>query len=216
MRDIADSDGGRILSDLVTAISENGAYLSEVDGAIGDGDHGVNMKKGFEQFARTSLTGNKSLSQGFTELGTVLLNEIGGSAGPLYGSLFKSMGKVAGKSDRIDAECFLAMLQAGVESVIEIGGAQLGDKTILDTLLPATKRFGDSVASGCTFAEALEAMSVAAERGIVATKDMVAKVGRASRLGERSRGFLDVGATSCYLILHSMCQSIKALLTLEQ
>jgi dihydroxyacetone kinase-like protein len=205
-------NGGRIVTDLVSTISENFMYLSEVDGAIGDGDHGVNMNKGFDRFAKTALGKSMSFSQAFTQLGTTLLTEVGGSMGPLYGGFFKSMGKVANEYDQIDAENFLKMLRAGAESIASVGEAKVGDKTILDALIPAVEAFEGSTAKGCTFKEALEDMSKAAERGMVATKEMVARVGRASRLGERSRGVQDAGATSCYRILHSISQSIQKLL----
>ncbi len=212
MQSFENESGGRIVTDLVSTISENFKYLSEVDGAIGDGDHGVNMNKGFDRFAKIALGKSMSFSQAFTQLGTTLLTEVGGSMGPLYGGFFKSMGKVTVEYDQIDSECFLKMLRAGVESIASVGGAKVGDKTILDALIPAVEAFEGSIACGRTFKEALEDMSKAAERGMVATREMVAKVGRASRLGERSRGVQDAGATSCYLILHSISQSIRELL----
>jgi dihydroxyacetone kinase-like protein len=212
MESFQNANGGPIVSALVKTISLNAKYLSEVDGAIGDGDHGVNMDKGFTRFARIAAGQTLSMSQAFTLLGTTLLTEIGGSMGPLYGSFFKALGRVSAKKDQIDADCFLAMLQAGAESITMIGEAKVGDKTMLDSLIPGVEAFASAVARGSSFDAALQEMATAAERGMTLTREMIARVGRASRLGERSRGVQDAGATSCFLILQSIGQSIKELL----
>jgi dihydroxyacetone kinase-like protein len=205
--------GSAILAlDLVRVIDENTAYLSEVDGAIGDGDHGINMRKGFDRFAVLAVEKNvHDASEGLALLGTTLLTEIGGSMGPLYGSLFKAFGRMA-KGREIDAGVFLTMLKAGMDSVMSIGEAKPGDKTMLDALAPAIVSFEATLAGGADFSRALEAMSEAAVSGAAATVGMVAKVGRASRLGERSRGSRDAGATSCAIILSQMGTTIKGLI----
>ncbi len=120
--------------------------------------------------------------------------------GPLYGSFFDEMGAAGEGVEDIDAETFGAMLKAGREAVEDLGEAHVGDKTLLDTLVPAVEAFNAAVERGQTFAGALGAMADAAEQGKDSTRDLVAKVGRASRLGERSRGVLDAGATSCWLL----------------
>jgi len=204
---IQDAGSAVLATDLVEAIDVNAAYLSEVDGAIGDGDHGINMKKGFDLFGALAHDKNiTAASEGLDLLGNTLMTEIGGSMGPLYGSLFKAMGRsIRGKE--IDSHAFLDMLKAGMESVMSIGEAKPGDKTMLDALGPAIGAFENAVGSGEDFAEALDAMSKAAMAGAAATVNMVAKVGRASRLGERSRGIRDAGATSCAIILGQMAKS---------
>lgn len=212
MQSFQNAAGGVILTELVKTISLNATYLSEVDGAIGDGDHGVNMDKGFARCAEIAVGKGMSMSQAFTLLGTTLLTEIGGSMGPLYGGFFKAIGRIAANHDQIDADCFLDMLRAGVESITIIGEAKVGDKTMLDALIPGVEAFAKSRACGSSFAAALQDMTTAAERGMTLTREMVAKVGRASRLGERSRGVQDAGATSCYLILHSISLSMRELL----
>jgi dihydroxyacetone kinase-like protein len=145
-------------------------------------------------------------------LGRVLLTEIGGAMGPLYGTFFREMAKVSKDQEQIDAEVFLSMLQAALAGVQSLGNAQVGDKTLVDTLAPAIDAYDSALKAGKSFEDALAEMKAAAERGKDSTKDLVAKVGRSSRLGERSRGVLDAGATSCWLILQSMADSIPPLL----
>jgi phosphoenolpyruvate---glycerone phosphotransferase subunit DhaL len=206
---------GRVVIDtLVATIDANTAMLSEIDGAIGDGDHGINMRKGF-LMARDELPSEVDLSTGLTTLGEALLTRIGGAMGPLYGSFFTEMGGACAGLDSIDATTFGRMLSAGREIVEDLGEARVGDKTLLDTLVPATDAYQSALTAGGSFPSALVAMADAAERGKDSTRDLVARVGRASRLGERSRGVLDAGATSCWLLLTAMAHSIRGLLAEE-
>lgn len=145
-------------------------------------------------------------------LSATLMEDIGGSMGPLYGVLFDEMSAAASKADEIDAQTFESMLKAALSGIQDIGNAKRGDKTLLDTLIPGIEAYSAALAEGKDFGESLEALKEGAKSGWESTKDMVAKIGRASRLGERSRGVLDAGATSCYLILSSMADSIKSLL----
>ena len=203
---------GRIVVEHLTeVIVENRQSLSDIDGAIGDGDHGINMAKGFSM-AHERLDDTMGLSESLKTLGSVLMMEIGGSMGPLYGKFFRSMAKECKEVAEIDASVFSRMLHAGYDAVTEIGGAKPGDKTLVDTLHPAIAEFDRAIAANSRFGEALESMKNAAEAGKESTKDMIAKVGRAARLGERSKGALDAGATSCWLILDSIAQSISELL----
>jgi dihydroxyacetone kinase-like protein len=205
------SEGRPIIDALIAAIDENAQLLSEIDGAIGDGDHGINMRKGF-LLVRDQLDGPIGLAAGLTRIGETLLTRIGGAMGPLYGSFFSEMGAAGEGVEEIDAETFAAMLEAGREAVEDLGEAHVGDKTLLDTLVPAVEVFGAAVGRGDTFADALRAMADAAEQGKDSTRELVARVGRASRLGERSRGVLDAGATSCWLMLSAMATSMLGLL----
>jgi len=205
------SEGRLIVEEMIAVIRENRQFLSDIDGAIGDGDHGINMAKGFTITAER-LDDSMGLFDALRALGSVLMMEIGGSMGPLYGKFFRSMAKECKGVDEITAEELSKMLHAGYNSITELGGAKPGDKTLVDTLDPALKAFDGAIASGSGFSAALESMRVAAEQGKESTKDLVAKLGRASRLGERSRGVLDAGATSCWLILDSMATTIKHLL----
>ena len=202
---------GTVILDLISTIQSNKDYLSEVDGKIGDGDHGINMNKGFS-ITEEKLTGHDfSMSEGFQVLGETLMEEIGGSMGPLYGVFFETLSQTCAGMEKIDEKVFGDMLQNAAEAVQEIGDAHVGDKTLMDTLLPALDAYNAACAEGKSFTEALDDMQQAAADGWRSTEDMVARIGRASRLGERSRGVLDAGATSCYLILDSMARSIKML-----
>jgi len=211
MESFKNNEATGVVLDLIKTIQEGKDYLSEVDGAIGDGDHGTNMNKGFT-LCETRLNGEPvGLSKALGTLGRVLLMEIGGSMGPLYGKFFMAMGKASEETEVIDADVFLSMIKGALEGVMDIGNAKQGDKTLLDCLIPAVEAFEAANAEGKSFSQALVAMKAAAEDGKNKTKNMVAKVGRAARLGERSRGVLDAGATSCCMILTTMADSITKL-----
>ena len=204
--------GRQIVLDLVAAIQTQKQYLSDIDGLIGDGDHGVNMNKGFtlagEQLSRES----GDLTHALGVLSKVLLMKIGGSMGPLYGMFFGAMAGVTQGVEVVDAALFGRILKATREAIEKISPAKPGDKTLMDALVPAQEAYQAALDGGKVFTECLDAMSQVAEQGRDATKDMVAKLGRSSRLGERSRGVVDAGAASCCLILQTMAQSIKGLL----
>ncbi|MEM7710976.1 MAG: dihydroxyacetone kinase subunit DhaL [Pseudomonadota bacterium] len=193
-----------MIRDIAATIVANRAYLSEIDGKIGDGDHGVNMAKGFGRAAER-IPDDASLSDAMATLSDVLMSEIGGSMGPLYGMFFLEMSEAIDDTDPIDAPAFAVMLRAGLDGVAEVGSANVGDKTMMDALIPAVETCERGVAAGDDMRAILLQTAQAAEAGRDSTQDMVAKVGRASRLGERSRGVLDAGATSCALILRGLC-----------
>ena len=200
---------GPIIFDLVAVIVREQGKLSEIDGQTGDGDHGVNMGKGFRMAGeRLRAMGDFTLPQGLATLGDTLLSDIGGSMGPLYGTFFTDMAEVLDNTDALDAPHFAGMLKAGLAAVQGLGEAKPGDKTLVDVLVPARDAFDAAQAEGKTFAESLLAMKAAAEAGLEATRGMVAKVGRASRLGERSRGTLDAGAASCTMILSALADGL--------
>jgi dihydroxyacetone kinase-like protein len=187
--------------------------LTEVDGKIGDGDHGINMNKGFS-ITGTRLEGKDyNFSEAIEVLGDVLVSEIGGSMGPIYGSLFLEFADGSSNQEEIGKETYLSMWEGALEAVLSLGSAKLGDKTMLDTMIPAVETLKTSVAEGKTFSESLKDMSSAAEDGMKSTKDLVAKIGRSARLGERSRGVLDAGAVSCNLIVDTMATTIITLLS---
>jgi len=198
---------------LVQIIQENAPMLSDVDGAIGDGDHGINMKKGFTLAGGRLAGGNAGLTESLKTLGTVLLTEIGGSMGPLYGTMFREMAKAAEGRELIDGETFALMLDSACGAIQKLGGAKVGDKTLVDTLDPAARAFRTALAAGKSFGDSLLEMESAAEKGKDSTKEMVARIGRSARLGERSKGVLDAGATSCWLILKSLGSSARELLS---
>lgn len=207
----ANAEGSKIVLNMIEVVKENRAYLSEVDGAIGDGDHGINMAKGFSM-AGERIAAGSGFSEALKTLGRTLMMEIGGSMGPLYGGFFKAMAKAAGDAQEITAELLGQMLEAAYGEITRLGNATVGDKTLVDTLDPAIRAYKGAIDNGKSFSDALEAMRAAAEQGKESTRDLVAKVGRSARLGERSRGVLDAGATSCWLILDSMAGSIQELM----
>ena len=175
---------------------------------IGDGDHGMNMNKGFSVFEQRFADKDFSFTEGLDELGMILLNEIGGSMGPIYGTIFMDMAEAGEELEDISVADFGNMLAAGLAGLQGIVEAKVGDKTLVDTLSPAVDAVKAAHEAGEDYKEALVKMSAAAEAGRDSTKDMVARFGRSSRLGERSRGVLDAGAASCCIILKAMAEGI--------
>jgi dihydroxyacetone kinase phosphoprotein-dependent L subunit len=204
--------GAKIVTDLVAAIQSQKQYLSDIDGLIGDGDHGINMNKGFTLAAAQLASNPGHLTHALQTLAKVLMLKIGGSMGPLYGMFFKAMAAGCEGAETIDAVVFGRMLGSAREAIQKISPAQPGDKTLMDVLVPAVDAYQAALGAGKPFVACLDAMSAAAEQGRDSTRDMVAKLGRSSRLGERSRGVLDAGAASCCLILQTMATSIQTLL----
>lgn len=212
METFKNADGKSILLNMVKSIQDNKAYLGEVDGLIGDGDHGMNMNKGFTLFEERFGQEKFGFSEGMEELGMILFNEIGGSMGPIYGTIFMSMAEAIEDTEDIGTVEFAGMLEAGLKNLQEIVEAQVGDKTLVDTLSPAVNVMKKAAAEGTGFFAALTDLIAAAEAGRDSTKDMVAKYGRSSRLGERSRGVLDAGSVSCCLLLTAMAKSVQELI----
>ena len=197
------------LMTLCDTIENEKEYLSELDGAIGDGDHGVNMAKCF-RLVKNKLTESSAEDVGtlFKDVGMVVMNSVGGAMGALYGTFFLKLSQEsAGKSD-LNLSDVVAMLQTGERGILEIGKAKLGDKTLIDTLSPAVRAIETAANEGKKLFGALADFEAAAKEGMESTREMVAKIGRASRLGERTVGHQDAGATSCYLILRSLASAI--------
>lgn len=211
MSGFTNREGIALVEAMIATIQQNAVLLSDIDGAIGDGDHGINMNKGFTLTAERLRGADADLTQGLRVLSDVLLGEIGGAMGPLYGSFFLKMAEATEGRD-IDAVVFSTMLTRARDAVVELGGAQVGDKSLLDTLAPAIEAFDLAVVQRAPFADALDALAAAAETGKESTRNLVAKIGRASRLGERSRGVLDAGAVSCCLLLQALAHSSQTLL----
>lgn len=209
---LRNADGRGILLSMVGAVQANKQYLSDVDGLVGDGDHGMNMNKGFTMYGEQLGDKETAFSDGLFDLGSVLLNKIGGSMGPIYGTVFMDMSDRAEDADEIDLSLFCDMLEAGLEGLYGIVDARPGDKTLVDALYPALLALKSARDAGTDFSEALDGMKAAAEKGKDSTKELVAKYGRSARLGERSRGVLDAGAASCCIILCAMADGMKAVL----
>lgn len=208
MSTFKNTDGKSVLLKMVKGIQDNKAYLGEVDGLIGDGDHGMNMNKGFSVFEERFKDKEFSFTEGLDELGTILLTEIGGSMGPIYGTVLMETAEAGEELEEISVSDLGNMLAAGLGGLYEIVEANVGDKTLVDTLVPAVDSLKASGAAGEDYETALQKMKKAAEEGRDSTKDLAAKFGRSARLGERSRGVLDAGATSCCIILTAMADGI--------
>ena len=183
-------------------------YLSELDGAIGDGDHGVNMAKCFREvkkkLAETTATDMNTL---FNDVGMVVLNSVGGAMGALYGTFFLKMAQESAGKKELGLDDLVRIFQTAEQGILDIGKASLGDKTLLDTLAPAVRSLEQSAKDGLSLSDAMASFEQAAQKGMQSTTDMLAKMGRASRLGERTIGHQDAGATSCYFILQSLASA---------
>ena len=212
MSTFSNTEGAVVVDRMILAIHENKQYLSDIDGTIGDGDHGINMNKGFSMTREALNQDPGDLSHGLITLAKILMMRIGGSMGPLYGKIFKALGKILAGHEQIDADLFRNALNAIKEALSALTPAKVGDKTLVDALYPAIDAYNHTLAEGGDFSTALKAMKKAAEEGRNATEDMVAQLGRSSRLGERSRGVIDAGAASCALLLGVMSDAIIELL----
>lgn len=209
---LALAEAGPVVRDLIDAIVANRQHLSEIDGLIGDGDHGINMAKGFTGCGtRLDALGPRaaSLPGALEQLSQALMDDIGGSMGPLYGRFFLGFVDTLAPHAQLDAALFGEALAVAIANVQAMGNAQVGDKTLIDTLVPARDAYAAALASGAGFAACLQAMSAAAQQGRDATKDLQARIGRSARLGARSIGVLDAGATSCCLILQTLAASLQ-------
>jgi dihydroxyacetone kinase-like protein len=192
----------RWLEALQQVFAENRQPLTDLDSAIGDGDFGISLDRGFTA-VQTELSANPpaDLRAVFQNVATVLIRTMGGTSGPLLGTFFLRAGAAcAGKSDLAPADV-VALFQAGVDGIQQRGKAALGDKTMLDALLPAVDAMRGALDAGNGLAEILERGAAAAESGMLATKTMQARKGRGSYLGERSVGHQDPGATGAHLLL---------------
>jgi dihydroxyacetone kinase-like protein len=188
-------------------MAENRAYLTKLDGAIGDGDHGTNMDRGMKKaLERLEATDGDDIGASLKAVGMALVSSVGGAAGPLYGTLFMQMGQAAAGKSELDLAGFTEALDAGVQGVIKRGKAEPGDKTMLDALAPALDALRE--ADGDDIAGALERAAEAAREGMEATVPLVARKGRASYLGERSAGHQDPGATSSHLLLKTAAEAV--------
>jgi phosphoenolpyruvate---glycerone phosphotransferase subunit DhaL len=192
-------------------IEVHAAELTRLDSAIGDGDHGTNMNRGFKAAVQRldGLEGDQDFGSVFRAVGMALIGKVGGASGPLYGSLFLGMAKELGDATEADDERLAAALRAGYDSVVARGKAQLEDKTMLDAWHPALEALDAALAEGRELGPALDEAAAAAEAGMKATIPMIARKGRASYLGERSRDHQDPGATSTHLILQTLADVVN-------
>jgi phosphoenolpyruvate---glycerone phosphotransferase subunit DhaL len=192
-------------------IEEHAAELTKLDSAIGDGDHGTNMNRGFKAAVQRldAQEGDQDFGVVFKAVGMALIGKVGGASGPLYGSLFLGIGKELGDSGEVEDQRLAAALRAGYDSVVARGKAQLEDKTMLDAWHPALEALDAALAEGKELGPALDDATTAAEAGMKATIPMIARKGRASYLGERSRDHQDPGATSTWLLIRTLADVVN-------
>lgn len=191
-------------------ISENKDYLTQLDAAIGDADHGANMDRGFKAVLnKMPEISDKDIGTIFKTVGMTLISTVGGAGGPLYGTLFLQAGmKTAGKME-LTLQDWTEALEAALNGVVMRGKAELGDKTMVDALTPAVNALKQSLQENQPINQALKLSAEAAQKGMEGTVPLVARKGRASYLGERSAGHQDPGATSSYLMLKAAADTWK-------
>ena len=189
-------------------IIESKDILTQADKAIGDGDHGIGIARGFEAVGQKLKTQSfTSIGELFKSIGMTLMTSIGGAAGAVFGTLFRGAGKNTGDQAELDSQTLTLALQDGLQAVKDRGKAKPGDKTMVDALEPAAVKSAELNAAPLD--EALMEISEAARQGMEKTKEMVATLGKAKPLGERSLGHADPGSVSTYLILKFMLEFVS-------
>jgi len=198
------------VKDFAGVLAENKEYLTGLDSAIGDADHGINMDRGF-QAVLTKLPAfeNQDIGSIAKNIGMVLISTVGGASGPLYGTLFMQLGKETAGKLELTLNDWITALDSAVNGVMMRGKANLGDKTMLDTLIPALNKLKECAATGASLEDALREAEKTAEQGMLSTVPLVARKGRASYLGERSAGAQDPGATSSYYLLKTAAHALS-------
>jgi phosphoenolpyruvate---glycerone phosphotransferase subunit DhaL len=193
------------------SVDEQRDHLTQLDAAIGDADHGINLARGFSAVL-SALDSAAPATPGavLTVTGSTLISKVGGASGPLYGVAFRRAGKALGEAPDVDLPGLAAALEAALAGVQQLGAAREGDKTMVDALAPATGAFSKAIAEGASPADALSALAGAAQAGAMATISMQALKGRASYLGPRSVGHEDPGAASTALILAALHDVVLA------
>jgi phosphoenolpyruvate---glycerone phosphotransferase subunit DhaL len=202
----------RWLQGAAASMKESRDYLTQLDAAIGDADHGTNMERGFTALLAKLDAGDAPQAPGpmLVAAGSTLVSTVGGASGPLWGTALRRAGRALGDGDEFDGAQLALALRAALDGVVELGAAEEGDKTMVDSLSPAVRALDESLRSGAAITKALATAQTAGEEGMRATVPLQAQKGRASYLGERSIGHQDPGATSTALILAALANSVAA------
>jgi dihydroxyacetone kinase-like protein len=198
----------RMIRAFAATVAEQKEYLTELDSAIGDADHGINMDRGMKAVV-AKIDGQPPTDVGalLKTVGMTLVSTVGGAGGPLYGTLFLQLGTATAGKETLEAKDWAAALDAAVTGVQARGKAELEDKTMVDALIPARDAYHQALEEGASFTDGLRRSAAAAEDGVKATVPLVARKGRASYLGERSAGHQDPGATSSWLLLKTIADT---------
>lgn len=198
-----------ILCEVSSIINKKKLYLSELDSAIGDGDHGINLSKGFKVVEETIKTIDEdNIGNLLNITGITLINTVGGAAGPLYGTAFMRGATVVNNKSSIDINDYLNILNEALSGIKERGKASEGEKTMIDTLSPVVDELSNDIIAEKDIYTIIESMKDIARKGMESTRDIIATKGRARYLKERSIGHKDPGATSMYYILDTICEAL--------
>ena len=198
-----------VISRMRAVIDAQKDFLTDLDNAIADGDHGINMAKGFAAVEqKLPQLADKDIGTAFKTVGMTLVSAVGGSAGPLYGTAFMKAGVVMAGKYEMDMADLLACLRAAIEGVMMRGKAVRGEKTMLDAMIPALEAMERASEEGLSAKEILASGVAAAESGVEFTKSIAATKGRASYIGERSIGHQDPGATSFTFLLGEIAAAV--------
>ena len=200
-----------ILHDICNTIETHKDYLSELDRAIGDGDHGVTMSIGWTAVKEklSSINSNEGFQKICTQIASSFLSAVGASAGPLYATALMRGGIAIKDKDFLDALSFSLFLDAAAKGIKDRGKAEIGDKTMLDVWMPAAEEMKKQANNGVNLMDALDSTVKSARNAMNETKDLLSKKGRSSKLGERSIGHIDPGAASSFVIINSIYQTLK-------
>lgn len=199
----------RWIDDITDVVVVNKDYLTELDAAIGDADHGLNISRGFLKVREKMQTINTDdIGELFKNIAMVLISSVGGASGSLYGSMFLKSSASAMKKTELSDEEFVNLLEVGVKGIHDRGKAVAGDKTMMDVWYPVINKMKEIISSGKSLKENISEVVSIAEKAKDSTKEMVAKKGRASYLGARSVGHIDPGAMSSFLIIQSLSKTL--------
>lgn len=200
----------RFIEDVAARVKEQRAFLTELDSAIGDADHGINLDRGFSAvITKLPTVADKDIGSILKTTGMTLVSTVGGASGPLYGTAFLRAGMALADKHELREDDLVAALEAALEGIMMRGKASRGEKTMIDAIAPAIDALKAARADGAELRAALRAATDAAEAGMKATIPMLATKGRASYLGERSVGHQDPGATSAYLMATVLRETVE-------
>jgi dihydroxyacetone kinase-like protein len=201
----------RWLEGAAASLHEQRDYLTQLDAAIGDADHGTNMDRGFSAVVEKLGAVDEPVPPGrlLTTAGGTLVSTVGGASGPLWGTALRRAGRALGDTDEFGSHELASALDAALEGVVELGAAREGEKTMVDALAPAVRTLRERLDGGASLVDAVQSAFEAGEEGMRATVPLQAMKGRASYLGERSIGHQDPGATSTALILGALARTVS-------
>ena len=201
----------RWLEEAAASVREQRDYLTQLDAAIGDADHGANMDRGFTAVVeKLSMTEDSPPGKLLTTAGSTLVSTVGGASGPLWGTALRRAGRSLGEAESFEGPELVAAFEAALSGVVELGAAKEGEKTMVDALAPAVRALRREAEAGTPVSSAVRAAHAAGEQGMRATVPMQASKGRACYLGERSIGHQDPGATSTALILGALAKAVAS------